>query len=57
MLKLMRRPGESLIIGDVVKVTVLGVDGNHIRIGIDAPRDVNIVRTELLDRKPEQEPE
>lgn len=48
MLILTRRVGESLIIGDDVTVSVLSVKGNQVRIGIDAPKDVNIVREELL---------
>ena len=51
-LYLTRRPGESLIIelptGEQIAVTVLGVKGNQIRIGTDAPDDVSIVREELL---------
>ncbi|MFW0095371.1 MAG: carbon storage regulator CsrA, partial [Coxiella endosymbiont of Haemaphysalis qinghaiensis] len=44
MLILTRRISESVIIGDSVKVTVLGVKGNQIRIGIEAPKDVSIHR-------------
>ncbi|WP_330109640.1 carbon storage regulator CsrA [Methylophaga thalassica] len=51
MLILTRRIGESLIIDDDTVVTVLEVKGNQVRIGIDAPEDVNIVREELLDRE------
>jgi len=42
MLILTRRVGESLIIGDDVTVSVLGVKGNQVRIGIDAPKDVQV---------------
>ena len=49
MLKLTRRPGESLILEDDIRVTILGQNGSHIRIGIDAPEDVHIVRDELLE--------
>jgi len=45
---LTRRSGETIIIGDDVKVTVLSIDRNQIRIGIDAPEEVDIVREELL---------
>ena len=48
MLILTRRVGEKLIIGENVTVTVLGVKGNQIRIGIDAPRDVQVSREEIF---------
>lgn len=48
MLVLTRREGEVLLIGNNVAVTVLGIKGNQVRIGIDAPRDVNVAREELL---------
>ncbi len=47
MLILQRRIGESVCIGDEVKVEVLGVKGNHIKIGIKAPKSVPIRREEL----------
>lgn len=47
MLILTRRINESLVIGDDVTVTILGVKGNHVRIGVDAPRDVSVHREEL----------
>ncbi|MDH3903057.1 MAG: carbon storage regulator CsrA [Xanthomonadales bacterium] len=50
MLLLTRSVGDKLIIGDDVTVTVLGMKGNQIRIGIDAPRDVQIEREERLSR-------
>ncbi len=50
MLILTRRVGEKLIIGENVTVTVLGVKGNQIRIGIDAPRDVAVNREEIYQR-------
>ena len=50
MLILTRRISESVIIGDNVKVTVLGVKGNQIRIGIEAPKDVSIHREEIYER-------
>ena len=50
MLILTRRVGEKLIIGEDVTITVLGVKGNQIRIGIDAPRDVSVNREEIYLR-------
>ncbi|GEB44495.1 MULTISPECIES: carbon storage regulator CsrA [Microbacterium] len=48
MLVLTRRPGESIMIGDDVTVTVLGVTATGVRIGIDAPRDRRIHRSEIV---------
>lgn len=50
MLILTRRVGETVMIGDDVKVTVLGVKGNQVRIGVDAPKDVAVHREEIYDR-------
>ncbi len=47
MLILSRRPGESLTIGDDITVTVIGVSGNQIRLGIAAPREVRVLREEI----------
>nr|CAA6830722.1 MAG: Carbon storage regulator [uncultured Thiotrichaceae bacterium] len=50
MLILTRRVGETLMIGDDVSVTVLGVKGNQVRLGINAPRDVAVHREEIYER-------
>jgi carbon storage regulator len=50
MLILTRRVGETLMIGDAVSVTVLGVKGNQVRIGINAPKDVPVHREEIFQR-------
>lgn len=50
MLILTRRVGETLMIGDQVSVTVLGVKGNQVRIGINAPKDVAVHREEIFQR-------
>lgn len=50
MLILTRRVGETLVIGDEVSVTVLGVKGNQVRIGVNAPKDVAVHREEIYQR-------
>ena len=50
MLILTRRVGETLMIGEDVTVTVLGVKGNQVRIGVNAPREVAVHREEIFDR-------
>lgn len=58
MLILTRRVGETLMVGDEVSITVLGVKGNQVRVGINAPKDVPVHREEIYQRiKGEQDSE
>ena len=50
MLILTRRVSESLMIGDEVTITVLGVKGNQVRLGVNAPKDVAVHREEIYER-------
>jgi carbon storage regulator len=54
MLVLTRRIGETLLIGPNIRVTVLGIDGPHVRVGIAAPKTVIVDREEIYDRKRER---
>jgi len=56
MLILTRRVGETLMIGNDVTVTVLGVKGNQVRVGVNAPKDVSVHREEIYERI-QEEPE
>lgn len=55
MLILTRRVGETVMIGDEVTVTVLGVKGNQVRLGVNAPRSVAVHRQEIYDRIQKEE--
>lgn len=50
MLVLSRRLDETLIIGDDIKIKVLGISGNQIRIGIEAPKEISVHREEVYNR-------
>ena len=49
MLVLSRKLNETILIGDNIRVTLLGIDGEKIKIGVDAPRDVKVFREELIE--------
>ncbi|MCP5230881.1 MAG: carbon storage regulator [Zoogloeaceae bacterium] len=51
MLALGRRVGESLLIGENIVVKVLGIKGGQVRLGVEAPREIPVVREELLKRE------
>ncbi len=50
MLVLSRKPDEGLLIGDNIRVSVLGIKGNQVRLGIDAPKDIPVHRHEIYAR-------
>ena len=50
MLILTRKVGESMVIGNDITVTVMGVKGSHIRIGVSAPKEINVHREEIHNR-------
>ena len=49
MLVLSRKLNETILIGDNIRVTLLGVDGDKIKVGVDAPRDIKVFREELIE--------
>lgn len=51
MLILQRKPGESLVIGEEITISVVSVEGGRVRLAISAPPEVSILRSELLDAK------
>jgi len=51
MLILMRRPGETICVGDDVTITILGIERNRVRLGVKAPRDITVDRQEVAERK------
>ncbi|PWG60984.1 carbon storage regulator [Sediminicurvatus halobius] len=56
MLILSRRAGETILIGDDIRVTVSAIQGGQVRVGIDAPAEVRIVRGELADADSQPKP-
>jgi carbon storage regulator len=57
MLVLSRRPGEKIVIGDNIVITLLSIQGQRARLAVDAPRTVPVHRMELLEREPPSWPE
>lgn len=55
MLNLTRFPAQSIKIGDEILVTILGISGNQVRLGINAPKEVAVLREEVIDRVTRQE--
>lgn len=55
MLVLSRHSDESILIGDEIRVTILGVEGDKVKIGISAPREISILRGEVFDAIQSQE--
>lgn len=51
MLVLGRKTDESLLVGDDIVITILGIEGDRVKVGIDAPRHITILRSEVRDRQ------
>jgi carbon storage regulator len=49
MLIVSRKPGTALLIGDHVRIEILGIAGNQVKLGIEAPREIAVLRSEVLD--------
>lgn len=54
MLILTRRPGESLYVGDTIRITVLSIQGKQIKLGLDVPGDMTVYREEVYNRVKEE---
>lgn len=54
MLILTRRPDETVVIGKDIRVRVMGVNGNQVRIGIEAPKNIEVDREEIHERKQQE---
>ncbi len=54
MLVLSRKKNEKIVIGDNIVVTIVQVQGDRVRLGLEAPREVRIIRAELEDRPPQE---
>jgi carbon storage regulator len=52
MLVLSRKRLEQIVIGSSIRITVVKLEGNHVRLGIEAPEDLTVLRAELLDGRP-----
>ena len=57
MLILTRRPGESIQVGEEIEISVLEIRGNQVRLGINAPADILVLRSELLEKTPKTDPD
>ncbi len=57
MLILTRKANETLIVGDNVTVTILGVKGNQVRIGVNAPKEISVHREEVYNRIKAEKPQ
>ena len=57
MLILTRKAGETILIGENISITVVEIRGRHVRLGIDAPKGVSIVRTDIEGQKPSEKGE